>query len=131
VSVLELMARLLLAAVFAVAGAAKLDDHRGTVAAVAGFGVPQQRAPLVAVVVPLAELAAVALLLIPATAWVGALLALVLLAVFSVAIAVNLGRGNTPDCHCFGSLRAEPIGVGTLVRNIAFAVPAVFLVLVA
>jgi thiol-disulfide isomerase/thioredoxin len=42
----------------------------------------------------------------------------VLLSTFTVAIAVNLARGRTPDCRCFGQVRARPIGPGTLVRNL-------------
>ena len=40
-----------------------------------------------------------------------------LLAVFSVAIGWNLGRGRTPDCHCFGQLHSEPASAKALLRN--------------
>jgi methylamine dehydrogenase accessory protein MauD len=48
---------------------------------------------------------------------VGAAGALVLLGAFSLAVAVNLARGRTPDCHCFGQVHSRPIGAGTLARN--------------
>jgi methylamine dehydrogenase accessory protein MauD len=71
----------------------------------------------VAVVVPLAELAVALALVAKASAWWGALGAVVLLMVFLVGIGVNLARGKRPDCHCFGQLYSEPVGWRTLARN--------------
>ena len=48
-----------------------------------------------------------------------------LLAVFSIAIAVSLARGRAPDCHCFGQLHSEPASWKTLVRNGVLAAVAV------
>ncbi len=48
----------------------------------------------------------------------GALGALALLLIFSVAISLNLLRGHKPDCRCFGQVTAGPIGWPTIVRNI-------------
>src|SRR6187551_335363 len=52
-----LIARLLLAGVFAVAGAAKLTDLAGTRRALAGFGIPDRLGGSLALALPLAELA--------------------------------------------------------------------------
>ena len=126
-----LVARIVLAAIFGTAAITKLADVRGTRSAVEDFGVP---APLVrpsALMLPWVELAATVLLLVPATAWWGGLASLLLLAVFSVAVGVNLGRGRTPDCHCFGKLTPSPVGAAVLVRNLAFAIPALLVVLFA
>lgn len=123
-----LIVRLLLAGVFAVAGLAKLRDREGTRGSLAGFGAPAGLAGPGAVVLPLAELAVAGALLITPSARVGALGALALLAVFAVAIAVNLARGRTPDCNCFGALHSEPVGAGTLVRNAVLAALAVLVV---
>ena len=35
-----------------------------------------------------------------------------------------MARGNRPDCHCFGQLHSEPIGLSTLLRNGFLAVVA-------
>jgi len=121
--------RLLLAVVFVVAAVAKLFDQRGTRKAVVAFGAPARLATVAAVLVPIDELVVAVLLLVPATAWVGAIGALVLLAAFSVAIAGSLGRGRAPECHCFGQLRGGPVSSKTLVRNALLAVPAFLLVL--
>ena len=56
IAVLALVARVLLAAVFAVAGAAKLRDRPGTRQAVVDFGAPERLAGPLAVLLPLAEL---------------------------------------------------------------------------
>ena len=86
----------LVAASFAVAGAAKLADLPGSRRAVAAFGVPAGLAGVVGVALPLAELAVAVLLLPEATAWWGALGALVLLLLFCAAIGVSLARGRRP-----------------------------------
>jgi methylamine dehydrogenase accessory protein MauD len=126
--IVVLFARLLLAVVFAVAGVAKLADREGSRQAVAGFGVPAALAAPLGILLPFAELA-VAIALIPtATAFWGALGALVLLLLFVAGIGANLARGRRPDCHCFGQLHSAPAGWATLARNGALAAVAAFLV---
>jgi methylamine dehydrogenase accessory protein MauD len=123
-----LIARLLLAGVFLVAGVAKLADRAGSRKAMIDFGVPTALATPLAVLLPLAELG-VAISLIPvATAWWGAVGALGLLLLFVVGITVNLARGRKPDCHCFGQLHSAPAGWKTLVRNGVLAAVAGFVV---
>lgn len=123
---LGLIGSLVLTAVFATAGVAKLRDLSGSREAMQGFGVPASLVAPLGVTVPLAELAvAVALLVGPTTTW-GALGALTLLAGFSLAIAWNLARGRTPDCHCFGQLHSSPAGPRTLARNAALIALAGF-----
>ena len=51
----------------------------------------------------------------------GAAGALLLLGIFSAAIAVSLARGRTPDCHCFGQLHSAPASSMTLARNALLA----------
>jgi thiol-disulfide isomerase/thioredoxin len=116
-TVVFLVARLLLAAVFAVAGAAKLADRSGTRRALRAFGVPAQLVGTAAIALPLAELTVAALLLPSSTAVAGALGALALLAVFTTAIVINLLRGRAPECRCFGQLHATPTSWRTVGRN--------------
>jgi thiol-disulfide isomerase/thioredoxin/uncharacterized membrane protein YphA (DoxX/SURF4 family) len=123
-----LVARLLLAAVFAVAGASKLLDRRGSRQGMIEFGVPERLAGPVGLLLPLAELAVAAALVPRTTTWWGAVGALVLLAVFLAGIAFNLARGRKPDCRCFGQLHSEPIGWPTVGRNLALAAVAGFLI---
>ncbi|HVZ22297.1 MAG TPA: MauE/DoxX family redox-associated membrane protein [Vicinamibacterales bacterium] len=124
---LPLAIRLALAAIFLVAGTAKLADLRGSVQALGDFGAPRVLQPLGALLPP-AELAVGIGLLFTRTAHVAAVGALVLLAVFVAGMAVNLVRGRRPACHCFGQLHVHPIGRGTLVRNLVLAAAAAWLV---
>lgn len=122
-----LVARLVLAAVFTVAGLAKLADLAGSRKAMRDFGVPARLATPLGLLLPLAELA-VAIALVPrTTAWWGALGALVLLLAFVAGIGTSLVRGRAPDCHCFGQLHSAPAGWSTLVRNGVLAAVAALL----
>ena len=117
---------MLLALVFAAAGVAKLADREGSRQAIVDFGLPSALAVPLGLLLPLAELAVAATLLPASTAWWGALGALALLSVFVVGISINLARGRTPECHCFGQLHSAPAGWKTLVRNGALAAVAGF-----
>jgi thiol-disulfide isomerase/thioredoxin len=126
IAVAGLAFRLVLGAVLALAGIAKLADRRGTREAVVAFGASERAAGLLAVLLPIAELAAAGLLLPATTAAAGSAAALVLLGLFSAAIAYNLARGRSPDCHCFGQLHSAPASWKTLARNGALLAVAAF-----
>jgi peroxiredoxin/uncharacterized membrane protein YphA (DoxX/SURF4 family) len=118
---LLIVARIILAAVFAVAGTAKLTNLKGSRKVVTDFGLPNWLANPLGSVLPFAELT-VALLLLPVgSAWWGGLGALGLLIAFIAAIAVSLAQGRKPDCQCFGQIRSKPIGWPTLLRNSVLA----------
>ncbi len=119
-----LILRLLLGAVFVVAAVGKLLDRRGTRQALSQFGVPGPFVPIGAVALPLLELAVAGALTVTASARWGAAAALALLLTFTLAIAANLARGRTPDCHCFGQIRSGPVDSRTIVRNGILAVLA-------
>jgi uncharacterized membrane protein YphA (DoxX/SURF4 family)/thiol-disulfide isomerase/thioredoxin len=112
-----LIGRLLLAAVFLLAGVAKYADPKGTSKAFTEFGLPRALAAFVAMVLPFVE-AGVAIALVPvASAWYGACGALALLGIFIVGIVFVMVRGRKPDCRCFGQLHSAPVGATTLIRN--------------
>src|SRR5215203_4000116 len=121
-----LIARLVLAALFSLAGVAKLSDLKGSRKAIIDFGLPALLASPLALLLPLAELAVGAALIPASSAWWGALGALGLLLLFVVGISINLARGRKPDCHCFGQLYSAPAGWKTLARNGALAAVAGF-----
>ena len=127
-AIVILFARLLLAAVFVVAGVAKLADREGSRRAVADFGVPGALAAPLSVLLPLAELAVAVALIPTSTAIWGAVGALALLLLFVAGIGANLARGRKPDCHCFGQLHSSPAGWSTLARNGVLAAIAAFVV---
>ena len=109
--------RILLAAVFVVAGLAKLADREGSRRALENFAVPARLAAGGGVVLPLVEVSIAVCLLVGATAWLAVVAATGLLSVFVVAIGVTMARGAAPDCHCFGQLHSAPAGWRALARN--------------
>jgi methylamine dehydrogenase accessory protein MauD len=123
-----LVARLLLASLFAVAAVGKLADRAGSKQAMVDFGVPTPLAAPLGVLLPLVELTVAAALIPTSTAWWSALGALTLLLLFVGGIGANLARGRKPDCRCFGQLRSEPAGLKTLARNVVLAAVAGFIV---
>jgi uncharacterized membrane protein YphA (DoxX/SURF4 family)/thiol-disulfide isomerase/thioredoxin len=118
--------RIMLSAVFGVAGVTKLLDLDGTREAVKNFGAPAPLVPALSFLLPLLELAVAVGLLFDRVTSLGAFCALLLLGLFIVAISINLVQGRTHDCHCFGQLHSRPLGWPTLVRNIVFALGAGF-----
>ncbi|MEP6742220.1 MAG: MauE/DoxX family redox-associated membrane protein [bacterium] len=126
-SLLIVLVRIALSFVFSLAGITKLTDQPGTRDAVVNFGAPPAAAPAVALVLPFVELAIAIGLLFSKTTAFSCIAAIVVLGVFVLAISVNLARGRTHDCHCFGQLYSRPLGWSTLVRNIIFALGAGFI----
>ncbi|MEO6654521.1 MAG: redoxin domain-containing protein [Pyrinomonadaceae bacterium] len=122
-----LLIRLILAAVFAVAGMAKLLDHAGSEKAFAEFGVPSAFVRPLAYLLPAAELFIAASLLFIETSWFGAIGATGLFLVFTSGMLYQMAKGNAPDCHCFGQIHSEPVGATSVLRNVAFLVLAIFL----
>jgi uncharacterized membrane protein YphA (DoxX/SURF4 family) len=113
--------RVLLAAVFLIAGATKLVNTSGLKQALPEFGVPRRLAHPFAISLPVLELAVAASLIPKNFAWFGAWAAAGLLIVFTIVAAITIGRGLKPDCNCFGQLHSAPIGWPTLVRNLLLA----------
>jgi hypothetical protein len=109
------------AIVWALAAAGKGMHREETTAAFAGLGL--RGAPVLAVVVPAAELVTTALLL-----WrpdVGGGVAIALLAVFTVVIVRALARGVETGCGCFGARTPSLLGPADVVRNALLAAFAV------
>jgi uncharacterized membrane protein YphA (DoxX/SURF4 family) len=118
------VARLLLATLFAVAGAAKLADRRGTRQVLRDFGVPGRFGASLALLLPLAELGLAAALVPDTSARLAAAAAAALLALFMLAIANVLRQGRELDCNCFGRLHSSHAGWKALARNALLAVLA-------
>ena len=115
------VAPVLLAAVFAFAGGAKFADRPGTEEGFRRLGLrhPDQRA----VQVPAAELATSVLLIAAPVG--GALVALGLLAAFTVLLVRRLRAGSTAPCRCFGGVRTRAIAWTDVVRNLVLAALAI------
>jgi uncharacterized membrane protein YphA (DoxX/SURF4 family) len=107
-----------LAVIFLLSGLAKLPRRAEFVAAVRNYRlVPDRAGEVIGKVLPPVELAAGALLALGfGVRPVAALLGLFLLA-FSGAVAINLLRGRTIDCGCFGPVAQRKITWLTIARN--------------
>jgi peroxiredoxin len=127
-NVVLLIARLVLAAIFGVAGISKLADLSGSRKSMLDFGVPEALAWPLGILFPLAELVCAVALVPVASVWWGARGILALLLLFIAGISITLVRGHRPDCHCFGQLHSAPIGWNLVLRNVVLASVAGFIV---
>jgi peroxiredoxin len=60
------------------------------------------------------------MLVFPSVSWFGSIGAAVLLVAFIAMMAYQWSKGNAPDCHCFGQLHSEPVGLRSIIRNVIF-----------
>ena len=116
-----LAGRLILAAVFAVAGGTKLADLGRARASLVQFGVPLRLAAPGSVLLPLVELGVAAGLVLNRSAIGAGAGALVLLSLFIGAVGRMMARGQRPDCNCFGRLRSRPGGWPEISRDVLLA----------
>jgi uncharacterized membrane protein YphA (DoxX/SURF4 family) len=101
--VVATVARLVLAAVWLVAGGLKATDPDGTYVAVRAYDVlPRAGVEVVAAVLPWLEIAVGLLLLVGAATRVAAAVSAALLVMFVVGVAQAWARGLSIDCGCFG-----------------------------
>ncbi|MGH9000538.1 MAG: MauE/DoxX family redox-associated membrane protein [Acidimicrobiia bacterium] len=116
--------RLALAGAFAFSAGTKLARPSAFSEGLAVFGIPAAR--VVARVLPPVEAAVAVLLLLFFDAVWPAVSAIVLLVVFTAAVAVNLVRGREVPCPCFSPTSAggRPLSMATLARNVALLVMA-------
>jgi len=123
------VARIALALLFAHAAAHKLRDLAAFRAALAGYRLaPEPALGALALALPVAELAAALALL--AAPRLGSVLALALLATYTLAIAANLARGRRDiDCGCFGPAARQPLSAALVARNAALLGVAVLALL--
>jgi peroxiredoxin/uncharacterized membrane protein YphA (DoxX/SURF4 family) len=121
--------RILLIAIFGVAGFAKLFDLSGSKKAVEGFGVPETLAKPLGVLLPIVEIAIAVSLFFVQTSWFGAIGATALLGIFIAGMTYQWSKGNAPDCHCFGQVHSEPVSPKSIIRNVIFVLPAIGLII--
>lgn len=123
--------RLGLAALFLFTAAAKLIIAKafaanvGELLAASGFNHTRWMWPVTVAVIVFEGIAA-ALLLIPRTVRIGALLAALLLVGFAgyALYYVYVLHGEPLECGCFGGIIASQLGVTTALRNLALVIPA-------
>jgi len=118
------LAEVMLGAVFSVSGVLKAADRRWPAAA-AAFGGPAWFARTL----PWAEMALGGCLVAGLARPVASVVAAVLLAGFTAAIALRLRRPEPPPCACFGGWSTGPAGPADLARNAILIVLALVAVL--
>jgi thiol-disulfide isomerase/thioredoxin len=121
-----LVVRVLLVGVFAVAALTKLTDRDGVREMVVEFGAPARLAAWLAWALILTEGGVAVALAVGPTVRIGSWIALALLIAFGAVVAVMVGRGRQPECHCFGRVQASPVGWSTVSRNVLLATGAGF-----
>ena len=124
---LLITARLCLADVFIVAAWTKYRGLTAFQSGLADFGISPFLAKLIAIVLPLAELLTAAGLLMVATAWWAALIAVTLIGGFAAVVGINLSLNRRPACNCFGQQSSSPIGWRTLALQFAMGSLAAFI----
>ena len=114
---IALVARITLAAAFALSAATKLAHRKAFADALEDFGVPRSRA--VAPALPLVEAVLAALLLAVRDRPWPAFMAIGVLAVFTGAVVANLLGDRPAPCPCFGppGAQARPVSAATVARN--------------
>jgi hypothetical protein len=127
VALLSLGSRFFLAFVFLAASVPKLKDTNDFRRAVLGYAVvPDRLAKQIAVSLPRVELGVAVALIAGIVLPIAALAAGTLLVAMAVVVAVNLGRGRTIDCGCFGRSAPRRISWSLVAQNLGLTLVAGF-----
>jgi Methylamine utilisation protein MauE len=118
---LAVAASIIVGVAFLLAGAAKLAAGRSWPTQARELGAPSWAIPIV----PWVEIIVGALLCAQVARTVFAIVAIVLLLLFTGVVLVQLRRGRHPPCACFGSWSAKPLGWRHVARNGALIALAV------
>ena len=123
-----IICRVILTAIFLVASVPKIiAPHEFAVAVFRYLLLPDAAINLMAIFLPWIELVAAIAILIPRTSAAAAAIFVVLLAVFTAAISIDLVRGINISCGCFTlDADAGPIGWWEVARDIGFLAVAAF-----
>ena len=125
-----LVLRIVVGAIFVVAGVAKVGHASEFAAQIAGFRIlPQAAIPAMALVLPFLEILLGGYLIVGLFTRVSAWCAVVLLAVFDGAIASAVVRGLTVSCGCFGPSDTTVTTWGEVARDAVFVLLALVVAL--
>ncbi len=125
---LQRLAVMILAGVFIAAAAPKIADPAGFALAIYRHHLaPDWAINALGIFLPWLELTAAIMLFVPRHRAGAALMILLMLLVFTAAIAINIHRGLDISCGCFSTAPtgAHPIGWQNIARNLLLIVLAV------
>jgi peroxiredoxin len=111
-------ARVSLSAVFSVSSVFKYRDRPEFRSALVEFGVPEDQLRATAILIPVLEAVAGLLLASGDPFHAGAILGLMLVGTFTVAVVAELVRGRRPHCACFGRMSSARINWTTVALNV-------------
>jgi uncharacterized membrane protein YphA (DoxX/SURF4 family) len=119
--------RLGLGVLFIIAAVGKLRDPGTFAVEIANYRFLPGLAPYLAVTLPAVELVVGVALIVAPRAWrkAAALGMVLLLAMFTVAVAQVVARGINVDCGCFGGTSGAVTGM-TVARDVGLLLAAVF-----
>lgn len=116
-AILVLLGAMALSAALGVAGVAKLRDQSGIRATLGALGIRGRAAPVLALAVPMVEIALATALLPTASRRLAAVAAAAVLGGFTVVLGAALARGRPVRCGCFGAMSTKDVTWSTLTRN--------------
>ncbi len=129
-NIVILVLRIVLGAIFVVAGAAKFGHFTEFASQIAGFRIlPAAVIPPMAIVLPFFELLLGGYLILGLFTRTAAWIAAVLLLAFDAAIASAVVRGMTINCGCFGPQDATVTTWGEVARDAIFVILAIVVAL--
>ncbi len=115
---IQLLLSVGLSIVFLASAVPKLRHPKGFILAVLEYRIlPARLSWGYGRVLPPLELLLALLLLSGTAVRLAALVGSLLLLSFLLAVGINMARGRTLDCHCFGKARSRPIGWGLLLQD--------------
>jgi len=127
---LGLLIRVVAAAIWLVAGAAKVGELQHFHAQVDQYKLlPHALEAPFAYALPFVELFVGLYLLIGLLTRVAGIAACVLMVLFLIAQIQAWARGLSLDCGCFGALAQEQVGLGSVLRDVALGVPSLVMAL--
>lgn len=121
-----LVLRIFLGAIFLISAVGKLLAPRTFVRNVVRYNVlPEPPSKVYGWLLPYAELASAIILFLGWQAQWGALIVIVMLLSFMVAVSIVMARHQNLSCSCFGLLYQEKVGRRTLIRDVVLLLMAV------
>lgn len=118
-----LASRIILGMIFIFSGAEKISGSAAFAEAVSNYRMfPLVVVNLTAVVIPWLELISGLLLVFGIATKENGYIILFLLVIFNILIFIALARGLNIDCGCFGTARAEQIGISKILENLILTV---------
>lgn len=101
-----------------ISGLAKLVSQIDFMKTLHNIGIARRLLKPVAIAVPVLEIVAAILLMIPMTQFIGGIVSLGLFVAFMIVVIKTMAQNKKVDCNCVGNLLPEEMGWSTIIRLI-------------